>query len=418
MSAPDDTPQSAIGNRQSAIPRVALVRCPDYEPGRVLDACRQALGLLGGLGQAVRPGQRVLLKPNLLSPKPPERAVTTHPSVVGAMATLVREAGAEAWVGDSPGGLRWGITERLLTETGVGAAAAEAGAALQDFDGGDRQFVDSPDGVILTRFALAQPVLDADVVVSLAKLKTHAQTLYTGAVKNVLGCVPGGGKLRMHQLAPQSRQLAAALLDIYAVVRPRLALIDAIVAMEGDGPAHGDPRPMGLLIASTDPVAADAVACHLVGYRARAIHILGQAEARGLGVGTLDRIDVVGERLDECIVPGFARASNLLLELVPAWLAGIVGRSVRVDPEIASDVCRRCGLCERSCPAGAIDHDDDGYRIELAKCIRCFCCHELCPHGAVALRRSWPIRVYDWFQARKSQRKAHAAPGARPPRSE
>jgi len=133
------------------MPKVALVRCADYEPARVLAACREALDLLGGVGQFVERGQRVLLKPNLLSPKRPERAVTTHPEVVRATVTLVREAGAEAWVGDSPGGLRWNITERLLEETGVGAAATEAGAEIRDFDAGERTVVDLPDGAILRR---------------------------------------------------------------------------------------------------------------------------------------------------------------------------------------------------------------------------------------------------------------------------
>ena len=383
--------------------QVAIVRCPDYDRARVLGAARRAFDLLGGLDRLIRPGQRVLAKPNLLSAKPPERAVTTHPEIVRAVVALVREAGAEAWVGDSPGGMQWNVTDHVLEETGVGAAAAEAGAEIKDFDGGDRQFVDLPDGAILKRFALASAVLDADVVISLAKLKTHTQALYTGAVKNLLGCVPGGGKLRMHQLAPKSRALAAALLDIYAAVRPSLCLIDAIVAMEGDGPAHGDQRTLGLLIASTDCVAADAVACHLIGYSPRVIHILGQAEARGLGVASLDRIEVVGERLEDCMVPDFARASNLLLELVPAWLAGLIGRSVRVDPEIDQDECRRCGLCERSCPAGAISSGGGRFEIDLAKCIRCFCCHELCPHGAVVLRRSFPVRAYEWLRQRRKK---------------
>ncbi|MFW6163777.1 MAG: DUF362 domain-containing protein, partial [Planctomycetota bacterium] len=347
-SSPDPRPSPP------APPKVALVRCEDYEPDAVHAACREALDLIGGLDAVVGPGERVLLKPNMLSGKRPERAVTTHPAVVRAMVGLAREAGAEAWVGDSPGGLQWNVTGRVLAKTGIGPAAKEAGAELKDFDGGDREFIDLPEGAVLQRFALARPVLDADAVVSLAKLKTHGQALYTGAVKNLLGCVPGGGKIRVHQLAPQSRDLAAALLDIYAVVRPRLALIDGIVAMEGNGPTYGDPRHLGLLIASTDAVAADAVACHLIGYKPRVVHILGQAEERGLGVGSLDRIEVVGERLDECVVADFRRASNLFYELIPPWLARVIGRTVRIDPEIVQEECRRCGLCERSCPAQAI----------------------------------------------------------------
>jgi uncharacterized protein (DUF362 family)/Pyruvate/2-oxoacid:ferredoxin oxidoreductase delta subunit len=348
-----------------------------------------------------------LIKPNLLSATPPERAVTTHPEVVRAAVTLVREAGAEAWVGDSPGGVEWNITRRALEVSGIGPAAIEAGAEIQDFDAGDAQFVDCPDGAILKRFAVARAALDADLVISLAKLKTHGQALYTGAVKNVLGCLPGGGKIRVHQLAPKSRDLAAALLDIYSIVRPRLALIDGIVAMEGNGPNVGDPRRLGLLIASEDCVAADAVACRIIGYPARSIHILRQAEERGLGIGDLRKIEVVGEPLESCVVPDFARASNLFYELVPTLLGRLIGGAVRVDPEIMQEECRRCGLCQRSCPARAIS-EEEPFVIDHAACIRCFCCHELCPHGAVVLRRSFLVRAYEALarRGRKTTRDA------------
>jgi ferredoxin len=254
---------------------------------------------------------------------------------------------------------------------------------------------------VLKRFGLARAVREADAVVSLAKLKTHGQALYTGAVKNMLGCVPGGGKIRVHQFAPKSRQLAAALVDIFAVVRPRFALIDGIVAMQGNGPNLGDPRPLGLLIASRDAVAADAVAARIIGYPPRTIHVLHNAEERGLGTGSLDRIEVVGEALDDCLCPDFVRASNLFYELIPAPLARLIGGAVRVDPEIVQAECKRCGLCQRSCPADAIEGEET-FRVDTARCIRCFCCHELCPHGAVVLRRSLLVRLYDWFTRKRS----------------
>ena len=257
--------------------------------------------------------------------------------------------------------------------------------------------------MILKRFGLARVVREADAVVSLAKLKTHCQTLYTGAVKNLLGCLPGGGKIRVHQLAPKARQLSAALLDIYAVVRPRLALIDGILAMEGEGPSHGDPRPLGLLIASEDAVAADAVACHIIGYPARAVHILRQAEERGLGVGDLRKIEVVGVPLEEAVVRDFVRPSNFAFEMIPGFLMKLIGRGVSVQPDIVQELCRKCGMCQRSCPAAAIENHE-GLVIDHEKCFRCFCCHELCPHDAIALRRSWFIRLYDFMRHRKKKR--------------
>jgi len=387
--------------------KVAVVRCADYEPQRVLGAIAKCFELLGGIGRFVRPGQRVLLKPNMLSAKAPEKAVTTHPSVVAAAARLVREAGATAWVGDSPGGINWNVTAKVLEATGIGAAATEAGAEIKDFDAGEADFVDLSDGVVLKRFAVARAARQADALFSLPKLKTHGQALYTGAVKNMLGCLPGGGKIRMHKLAPTSRLLAAALLDVYAAVRPSFALIDAIVAMEGNGPAHGDPRPLGLLIASEDAVAADAVACRIVGYPARSVRILRQAEQRGLGASDLRKIEVVGEPLESCLVPDFARASNLLYELLPAFLVKLISRAVRVDPQIVQELCRRCMLCQLSCPAQAIK-GKDRLAIDYAACIRCFCCHELCPHGAVALRKSWLLRAYESRRERRKKRKAES----------
>jgi len=381
--------------------QVAIVRCEDYEPDRVLDACRRAVDLVGGLD--VAPGQRVLLKPNLLLAAPPERAVTTHPAVVRAMTTLVREAGGEAWVGDSPGGVEWNVTDRALEVTGIGPAAEEAGATIVNFDAGDAEIVEFPEGEILKRFAVARAVREADAIVSLAKLKTHGQTLYTGAVKNMFGCVPGGGKIRVHQLAPKGRQLAAALVDVFAVARPRFALIDGIVAMEGNGPNLGHPRPLGVLIASRDAVAADAVAAHIIGYSSRAIHVIRNADRRGLGTGSLDRIEVVGESLEDCVCADFVRASSLFYEMMPAPLARLIGGAVRIDPEILQAECKRCGLCQRSCPADAIEGEDKGpFEVKTARCIRCFCCHELCPHGAVTLRKSLLVRLYEWFTRNRS----------------
>ncbi|HPD16692.1 MAG TPA: DUF362 domain-containing protein [Planctomycetota bacterium] len=391
--------------------KVAIVRCADYEPQRVDDAVRRALDLIGGLGPIVRPGQRVLLKPNLLRAAPPERAVTTHPTLIRSMAAAVREAGAQAWVGDSPGGIQWNVTDKVLAESGVGPAALEAGAEIKDFEAGGTVAMECPEAMVLKKFALARAVREADAVFSLAKLKTHCQTLYSGAVKNLLGCLPGGGKIRVHQLAPKSRQLWAAFLDIYAVVRPRLALIDGIVAMEGEGPSHGKVRPLGLLIASEDSVAADAVACRVIGYPPRAVKLFEQAEERGLGVGDLKQIEVVGVPIEEAAVRDFVRPSNFAFEVIPGFLMKLIGRGVSVKPEIVQELCKKCGMCQRSCPADAIARHE-GLAIDPAKCVRCFCCHELCPHDAIALKRAWFIRLYDYMRHQRKRRKHARQSGA------
>ena len=175
---------------------VSIVKCNSYsdcEP-----AVRKAMELIGGINSFVKPKDKVLLKVNLLLPALPNRAITTHPKIVEAMIKIVYEAGGEPWVGDSSGGS--GLTESALEVSGIQKVAEEYGAKIMNFDKTGVYKIEIPKGKILKEIQIAKPVFDADCVVCMPKLKTHALTLYTGAIKNMFGTVPGGKKSLIHAI--------------------------------------------------------------------------------------------------------------------------------------------------------------------------------------------------------------------------
>ncbi len=377
--------------------RVAIVRCPDYTETRVEAALRQSLALIGGIENLVRPGNRVLLKVNLLSPKTPEQAVTTHPAVVAALARLAREAGGEPVVGDSSGGILAGRspTARALAVSGVAEAAAANGAAVVNFDTSGVVEVDNSGNALVPVLHLSREVLAADVVISVPKLKTHSATLYTGTVKNMFGAVPGRRKAEYHRLAPSLEEFSGLLVDIYAAAKPHLTVMDGILAMEGNGPAHGQPRPVGLILSSRDGIALDAVAAAVIGFRPGAIASTRIGAARGLGQGSLEQIEVVGESLATAKVQGFRLPSNALFAHAPRGLVRGALQLLQTRPVVNRRKCSGCQACRENCPVGAITWKEGAPQVDLERCIQCFCCHELCPAGAMEFRRDyWVARQF------------------------
>ncbi len=364
---------------------VSIVRCPNYDLARVKEAVRQSIELIGGLEAVVKPGDKVLLKVNVLLGAAPEKAVTTHPAVVRAMAELVKEAGGIPWVGDSSGA--YSMTGAALRASGIQRAAEEAGAELLNFESTGAHEIPVPGHRVLERVFVAKPVVDCDVLISMPKLKTHQLVKYTGAVKNFFGVVPGSGKAQIHLAAPSEEQFSEAVVDIFSAVKPRLAVMDGIVGMEGEGASNGSPAALGLVMASRDCVALDALASEAIGFRYTDIFTTNCAHARGLGTGELADIRVLGERLSE--VRANFRKSRYLANRAPAFamrfLWSRLDNAVRV--EMDSDRCTRCGICAESCPPSAITLSPFP-EIHESKCIRCYCCHELCRFGAVQLKTS------------------------------
>ena len=366
-------------------PPVAVVSCDGYDPDLVSEKIKTVIELLGGLDKYIRPGMQVLLKPNLLSAKEPSRAITTHPEIVAAVAREVRKLGAEVIVGDSPGGAKRGV-QRVWDNTGMTEMAEREGIELVNFEAsgvvkrevGDRTYF------------LAKPAMEADFIISLPKLKTHVLTLMTGAIKNIFGLIPGFRKANYHKEAPKPTDFAHIIVDILSLKKPNLTIMDAVLAMEGDGPSSGQPRWVNLILGSTDPVAMDTVAAVIIGLKPNKVPTTRLAAEAGLGIGWFEAIEMVGEKIDDIRIPDFKLTSNRKLELIPGFIVKLLDPYIWVRPAIESEECTLCNTCVDSCPTGAVfGNKGDVPKFNYKDCINCWCCHEMCPSKAVFVDQSW-----------------------------
>jgi uncharacterized protein (DUF362 family)/Pyruvate/2-oxoacid:ferredoxin oxidoreductase delta subunit len=367
--------------------KVATVGCQSYDPQRVMAAVEQALELIGGLGPVVKKDTRVLIKPNLLAAKGPEEAVTTHPEVVAAVAEAVIKAGGDAVIGDSPGGMKLEL-EGLWEATGMREVSRRTGVPLVNIEAGG-SYKKQRNG---RTYYISKVALDADLIVNVAKLKTHSLVLFTGAVKNLYGLLPGFCKKETHLIHPKPGPFSEALVDIFSFIMPQINIIDGIQGMDGDGPAAGRTRQLGMLLASRDAVAVDAVAGRLVGIDPGEISTCRLAADQGLGVSSGDEIEVVGDDLRELATEKFVRPGSQLTNLIPTPLVHLLKRFIYTRPQVLSEVCTNCNTCVKACPTEALIPGREHPEFRSRKCIGCLCCHELCPESAIKLRWSLMAR--------------------------
>jgi len=368
--------------------RVSIVQCCDYS--QVKDAIKEALHLIGGLENIIVPGNRVLLKPNVLAARSPDDAVTTHPAVVAAMCELVSEVGGIPVIGDGSGITRPDstATAEAFKVSGIEDVASTYGAELINFETSGFVEVDVPDARQFSSLHISRAVLEADVIISLPKLKTHELTLYTGAVKNFFGTVPRKDRKQAHFL--EDRDLfAEAVVDIYSFVKPHLAVMDGVMGMEGDGPSAGTVVYAGVVMASYDCVALDVVASELIGFDPLTIPTNKAALARGLGT---EHPEVVGTQLGKVKVK-FKRPNSGITASMPTFLRRTLRRCFTVKPFINTSLCTLCKACVLNCSVNAIEDVGGVLKINEQRCIQCYCCHELCPNGAVEIKRSPLLKI-------------------------
>ncbi len=371
---------------------VVLKYCPDYTT-EVEFQLRKGLNELGGMSAFVQPGQRVLLKVNLLMKKRPEEAVTTHPSVIEATIRLVQEAGGIPVIGDSPGGpYTQNALQSIYSRTGLLEVAERTGAELnQDLGQTVRSF---PEGKVAKSLIITNCVTEADVIITLSKLKTHGMMTFTGAVKILFGVIPGLLKAEYHLKMPNLMDFAGLLVDITQSIKPALSIMDGIVGMEGNGPSAGQPRNIGALLLSTDPFALDVVAADLIGLKPERVPTIRVAHERGL-TSSLEEIVLKGDarslwRIQDFIVPKTISANFLDMVPLPKSVSRFLLNRVRPHPDFWHDQCKGCNDCVNNCPPKALVMNDQRRPVvDLEACIRCFCCQELCPHQAVGIFRPW-----------------------------
>lgn len=381
-----------VGCRKVGNSRVALVRCQSYDRSAVESAVFEALHLLGGLDSILSGGGTCLLKPNILSPSTPEASITTHPEVVRAIAHAAKDVAVEVIAGDSPGR---GDTRRAAEVSGIAAACKECSVEVVSFD--DEVPVSHPNGRVCKEFILARQVVESSHIINIPKMKTHGLMTYTGAVKNLFGCIPGTLKARMHLRFQSAEEFSLMLLDLIAAVRPAVSVLDAVVAMDGDGPSHGRPRQFGAIIASCDPVAVDAVALLTAGVDPMRVPYLAAASELGIGAVRREDITILGDSIESIGVSDFRLPAGGPSRSVLRF-AGAARRSVTAKPVIDESKCTGCAQCQRSCPPQVISISPEKKAVIAdGRCIRCYCCHEMCPSGAISLHLGAVARFVDRF---------------------
>lgn len=374
--------------------KVVLLPCGEYNEEKVYTLLKQGLDLLGGVDTLIPRNAKILLKPNLLKRAEVEKAVITHPVVVGAFARILRENGYEHIVlADSCG---HGTTQAVIRGTGMDTYLEKYQIPAIDYSEGKK--VDYPQGIQAKEFILPKELLEQDCVISLSKMKTHALERITGAVKNSYGFVYGFHKAKGHTQYPSADSFARMLIDLNKCVTPKLYVMDGIVAMEGNGPGSGDPVPMNVMLMSTDPVALDSVFSRLVYLKPEMVPTNYHGEKMGLGTWKEEEIALLtpdgeipmSEAVKEYGNPKFNVDRTEVRKNIWTRMAGALN-IFQKKPYIESDKCVRCGICVQSCPVPgkAVDFrkgKDKPPAYDYKKCIRCFCCQEMCPKKAIKVK--------------------------------
>jgi uncharacterized protein (DUF362 family)/NAD-dependent dihydropyrimidine dehydrogenase PreA subunit len=328
-------------------------------------------------------GEKVLVKPNMITAKTSEQGVTTDPRIVKALVELLKENGAIPSVGDSPGSAYSGRASEVFEKTGMLQVIRESGAEFVQFESFPPKII-SFEGKLIDSIGLASPIFNSKLI-NVPKLKTHAQTVMTGAIKNLaFGCIPGAGKSKLHAIGTSPDRMAKVMIDVYSVIRPLVTLniMDAVIGMDGNGPSAGRARKLGKILVSTDAIALDIVSFKMVGVVPRNVPYVREAMERGLGPSSPDEIEIIGE------LP-----KDLKFKLPWTIISALTLRAGSLVPSISPTVstipskCTRCGTCVKACPTFAIDKEELSAKVNMSKCIRCYVCYEVCEYDAIRVNR-------------------------------
>jgi len=364
---------------------VSVVKAKNYQSEEIRNALIQSLQLLDGIENIIKPRNKVFIKINHLSPpSKPDKAIVTHPLFTREVIRMLNDLQCEITVGDDVQHI--GIDGYVIS--GYRKICQEFGVKLLNLKETGFKEV-SCNGRVLDKTYISPEALNADVFINLPKLKTHSFTVFTGAIKNLYGIIPYGLRLHYHNLYRNIEIFSQMLVDIFSCAPSHLTIMDSIIGMEGEGPSTGKPREIGLIIASKDGVAVDAVASKIVGFNPLNIYTTLFAHQRGLGTGDLKEINLLGEPLQDIQVKDFkhsAIAVGLLQKKIPSFLYAYIQEQLQLIPEIIRAKCTSCKECIKICPCGAISLVDSLAFINKNNCIHCMCCHEVCRFQSIRLK--------------------------------
>ncbi|MDR2932948.1 MAG: DUF362 domain-containing protein [Oscillospiraceae bacterium] len=371
--------------------RICAFPAADYSTGEM---DRVVAGHFAALNAdtMLKPGMRVCIKPNLLMKAAPDQNVTTHPELVAAVIRALRAMGiTDIVIGESPGGpYTKSALEGIYKATGM-TGAVGADAAL-NFDTGYTALA-ADKAVICRAFNVINPVANADAVINLPKLKTHGMVMLSAGVKNLLGCVPGLQKPELHFRFGEKDDFCRMLVDLALLIAPCLTIVDAVDAMEGNGPSAGAIRHTGMTFAAVNPFALDLALCRYTGMTPDIVPTVRHAIESGLCPASADELDWISDApapVGRFILPD-SRPHDFSHKLPPALkkpFNALVSAFFTSRPAIEKRRCIGCGKCSESCAPGAVTIHERKAVIDYKKCIACYCCHEMCPVQAVKIKRS------------------------------
>lgn len=355
---------------------VAALKCENYDEKTIEDKLSQAIELIGGIDELIKPGSKVLLKVNLIMAITADQGSTTHPAMVKAVAKYLQKKGCEVWVGDSSS---WN-TKKALKVSGIQQAAESLGVKVLNFNEFTPVKVTLPPSSALKETYLAQPLFDADVIISLPKLKSHELTGFSGCIKNSFGMVVGHRKGEIHQLFPKIPDFAKAVIDVFLLKPPALFIMDGIICVEGTA-AKGTPKKIGALLVSKNGFALDTVAEKIIGYKPKDLPIPVEAKRRGILGNSIEEIKLLGDPLNRLLVR-YKKPGTIATGVMKNFHGWFMRKTKqKLNPEI----CIRCGGCQRCCPVKAIKLNPyPEFNFDI--CIQCWCCAEVCNQGAIKVK--------------------------------
>ena len=381
--------------------KIAITRILNED---VKTAVYKALDLIDAQNLFMKPNLKILIKPNLIIPKKPERGVTTHPAVVGSIIQWIKQFNPyKIIIADSSGTHTRGLTEKAFAVSGIKKVCEKYNVEWVSFEKTLRKTYKVKNPLVLKSISASILLEDVNLIINVPKIKTHSQCLLTCSIKNMFGTIILGNKAKIHAQFPNNEHFNSALADIYSVSCPQLTIIDGYYCQEGNGPTAGEVVKMDIILAGYDPVALDATVCRIVGFNPREVIYLTKAELKGIGNADLDRIEFLGDSIDS-VKKKFKRPKNYLISISLLksffnYVFNIVFPStINFNPE----TCKLCGICWKNCPAQAINpHQIKGNKfppkLDKNRCIRCYCCVEFCPNEAVDFKINYKRILFKYL---------------------
>ena len=360
---------------------VYAFKCEDYNVSHIYNLVKESIEDMGGFDLLFKKESKILLKPNLLAPDSPKTATTTHPTVFEAVAKLLLDNGFKVTYGDSPS---FHSMETVLKKSGLKNIGNKLGIKTADFLTGKKTFVS--EAKQNKYFTIANAVFESDFIISISKLKTHAFTTLTGAIKNQFGCIPGRTKSSYHVKLDDVDKFSQMLVDLTIFLRPKLYVMDAILAMEGNGPRRGNPVKLGALLISTDPVALDTVASKIIGIKPS--NVKTSVKGQESGLGSMENFEIRGN-LDGSTIKKFKLPKRDPFTSLPKGIRKAIENFTIPKPVFDYNKCIKCHECYNICPTEpkSIFINNENYPVYIYKtCIKCYCCLENCPTGAIHLK--------------------------------